>query len=339
MKNNEDRITIADIAREAGVSAMTVSRLLSGKGPVALETADRIRKIIKRLGYQPNYLARSLSSRRSMVLGVAIPRTEHALLDNYISQVLSGITDTALHHEYRIMLFPFNPEGGDQEEFANLFRSKMVDGLLLLKTFYGDGRILSLARQKIPFVLVNHKYYGENVHFIDVNNMLGAKLAVEYLAGKGHRNIAFISGDLRETNARDRLNGFRKTMQALGLPIREHWIIQGQFDQRIAYQNCAPLFEGQELPTAVFCSDDYMAIGVMHRLKELGLRIPEDVSVIGFDDIELAAYVKPALTTIRQPLQKIGKIAAETLLKMMGGEQIPPTRRLLKVKLVQRESA
>ncbi|HHE54885.1 MAG TPA: LacI family transcriptional regulator [Caldithrix abyssi] len=333
------KTTIADIAREAGVSAMTVSRYLSGKGPVAKDTARRIQEIIDRSGYQPNYLARSLSSKKSMVIGVTIPRIEHALMDNYLAQVLSGITDAVLLHDYRVMLFPFNPNEGEANEFVNLFRSKIIDGLVLLKTLHGDERIRLLAKNQLPFVLVNHKYYAPHVHFIDVNNEQGMRLVVEYLVKKGHRKIAFVSGDLRETNARDRLNGFVKAMGQNGLEVRDDWIVYGQFNQQIAYERSACLFSDTERPHAVVCSDDYMAIGVIRRIKEIGLRVPEDVVVTGFDDIEIAAYTRPALTTVRQPIEKIGHLAGKILLNLLRDGIKNPVRRLLKVELIVRESA
>ncbi len=333
------KITIEDIAREAGVSAMTVSRYLNGKGPVATATAERIQSIVDRVGYQPNFLARSLSSKKSMIIGVSIPRIEHALLDNYIAQVLSGVTDVALQNNYRIMLLPFNPEDGAANEFVNWYRSKMVDGLILLKTLHRDVRIKALAEQKIPFVLANHKYYAQNVHFIDVNNGLGMRMAVEYLVQNGRSKIAFVTGDLRETNARDRWNGFRKAMQALNLPIRKEWIIHGQFNQQIAYREAEKLFKDDQRPEAVVCSDDYMAIGVMRKIREKGLRIPADVAVTGFDDIEIAGYIRPALTTVRQPIEKIGTLAAEALLKVLHNDVTKPIRRLLHVEFIKRESA
>ncbi len=335
----EHKVTIADIAREAGVSAMTVSRYFNGKGPVAKATAQRIKEIVDRLGYQPNMLARSLSSKKSMIIGVSIPRTEHVLLDNYIAQILSGITDAALHNDYRIMLLPFNPENGPRNEFVNWFRSKIVDGLILLKTLHGDERIKALAEQKIPFVLVNHKYYAQNVHFIDVNNAKGIKQAVEHLVKKGRRKIAFVTGDLRETNARDRLNGFYKAMQAVGLDVKNEWIVHGQFNQQIAYRETNKLFAGKEHPEAIVCSDDYMALGVIQRIKELGLHVPHDVAVTGFDDIELAAQTRPALTTVRQPIEKIGQMAGESLFKLLNGKVNKPIHRLLNVQFIKRESA
>ncbi|WP_456443314.1 LacI family DNA-binding transcriptional regulator [Caldithrix abyssi] len=333
------KITIADIAREAGVSAMTVSRYLNGKGPVAASTAERIKAIIERLQYNPNWLARSLSSKKSMIIGVTIPRIEHALLDNYIAQILSGVTDVALQNDYRIMLLPFNPEHGTDNEFSSWYHSKMFDGLILLKTLHRDPRIKSLAEQKIPFVLANHKYYAPDVHFIDVNNKLGIRLAVEYLVQNGRSRIAFVAGDLRETNARDRWNAFCKTMQEQNLTVNKEWVIHGQFNQEIAYRESDKLFQGKTIPDAVVCSDDYMAIGVMRRIKERGLRIPDDVAVIGFDDIEIAAYIQPALTTVRQPIEKIGRLAAESLLKLLNGKVDQPIRRLLSVQLIKRESA
>ena len=337
--SKEQKVTIADIAREAGVSAMTVSRLLNGKGPVAKETAERINEIIERLGYQPNFLARSLSSKKSMIIGVTIPRIEHALLDNYIAQILSGVTNIALKNNYRIMLLPFNPEEGDRNEFVNWHRSKMVDGLILLKTLHRDERIAALAEQHVPFVLANHKYYADGVNFIDVNNAKGIALAVEYLVAKGHSEIAFVTGDLRETNALDRLNGFKKVMQKLGLPLREDWIINGQFNREIAYRESAKLFADKKRPDAVVCSDDYMAIGVINRIKELGLSVPDDVAVTGFDDIEIAEFLRPALTTVRQPIENIGRVAAETLIKILNENVNKPVHRLLNVELIPRESA
>ncbi len=337
MKSSK-KVTIADIARRAGVSAMTVSRYLSGKGPVAKATAEKLKAIIAELDYQPNYLARSLSSKKSLIIGVTIPRAEHVLMDNYIAQVISGITDVAQVHDYRIILLPFDNENPQPMEFVNFYRSKLVDGLILLKTFHKDPRIAALASKKIPFVLVNHKYYADAVNFVDVQNQQGVQQAVELLYEKGHRQIAFICGDLRETNARDRLNGFLKSMKKMNIPVRQEWIVEGQFDQKVAYEKSAILFKNEKRPTAVIASDDYMAIGVMQRARENGLKIPQDLSIIGFDDIELSRYIKPSLTTVRQPLLKLGQSAANILLKLINGQIKPPVRRLVKVQLVERET-
>ena len=331
-------MNIADIAKEAGVSVMTVSRVLSAKGSVAKNTEKRVRDIIKKLDYHPNLLARSLSSKRSMNIGVTIPIMEHVLLDNYITQVLGGITDIAQQADYRITLIPFDPYGKELSEFVKWARSKIFDGLVLVKTITEDKRIEKLAECGFPFVLLNHKMRRKNVSFVDSRNVTGAKMAVDYLYQKGHRKIAFVAGNLEESNARDRLRGFREAVDSHGLHIHEEWIIPGWFDQHAAYIESQQLFDSDIFPSAVFCADDYMAIGVIQRIHEMGLRIPDDVAVIGFDDIEPAAYINPSLTTIRQPLLEMGKESTRILLDLINGKQKPPVHKFLEVDLVERET-
>ncbi len=332
------KITIADIAKKAQVSAMTVSRVLSGKGAVAKSTEARVRMVIKELDYHPNLLARSLSSNRSMNIGVTIPIMEQVLMDNYITQVLSGITDVAQQADYRITLIPFDPYGKGSDEFVKWAHSKILDGLILIKTIIDDPRIDALAESGFPFILLNHKLRRNNVNFVDSRNVTGARMAVDYLYHKGHRQIAFVAGNLEESNARDRLQGFKEAMQKNRLELKEEWIIPGWFDQQAAYIESQQLFESGVHPSAIFCADDYMAIGVIRRVRELGLHIPQDVAVLGFDDIELAAYLNPALTTIRQPLPEMGRQSAIILLELIEGKQKAPVQKFLEVELVERET-
>ena len=333
------KTTIACIAKKAKVSKATVSRVISGKGYVAKSTSEKVNKVIKEFGYQPNLLARSLASKRTMFLGVIIPKIEHMFMDNYIAQIISGVTDVAMKNKYRIMLCPIDPWGEQNGmEYLNLARGKMLDGMLLLKTKFNDANIPVLAESGFPFVLVNHKKNSQNINFVDSRNIKGAKMAVEYLYEKGHLKIAFVEGSLDETNAKDRLKGYEEAIRELDLENRNEWIVNGDFDKDKAYMETDKLLNCRERPTAIFCSDDYMAIGVMERIKEFGLSVPEDIAIIGFDDIEIGAYVKPSLTTIRQPLHELGKTAAEVLLKIINKEQKTPVHKLLNVELIKRES-
>ncbi len=336
--NQSKKITIADIAQKAQVSAMTVSRVLSGKGVVAKATDVRVRRVIKELGYYPNLLARSLSTNRSMHIGVTIPIMEQVLMDNYITQVLSGITDVAQQANYRITLIPFDPYEKNTDEFVRWAHSKILDGLILIKTIMDDPRIDALADSGFPFILLNHKLRKKSVNFIDSRNVTGVRMAVNCLYEKGHRQIAFVSGNLEESNARDRLRGFKEAMKSNGLELRPEWIIPGWFDQQAAYIESQQLFETDHYPSAVFCADDYMAIGLMQRVKEMGLQIPQDVAIIGFDDIELASYLNPPLTTIRQPLLQMGKEAAEILLDLIEGKKKAPVHKFMEVELIERET-
>ncbi|MCK5146728.1 LacI family DNA-binding transcriptional regulator [bacterium] len=332
------KTTLADIAKQAGVSKMTVSRVLSGKGQVARGTRDKINAIIDDIGYQPNWIARSLASNRSMILGVIIPKIEHMFLDNYIAQILSGITDVALKNNYKIMLCPVAPPPEEKQEYINLARTKLLDGMILLKTKIKDPNLESLAHSEFPFVLVNFKKYERHYNFVDSQNIQGARIAVEYLYQKGHRDIAFVSGSMEETNGKDRLKGFEDAMHNLGLSYPPERIVYGNFEKDAAYHISDKLLDSTNLPTAIFCADDYMAIAVMKRIKEKGLKVPKDIAVIGFDDIELSAYVKPALTTIRQPMEELGKNSAQILLDLINGVQTAPIHKLLNVELIERES-
>ena len=333
------KFTIADIAEKAQVSKMTVSRVLNGNGYVAKDTVEKVNKVIKEFGYQPNLLARSLASKQTMFLGIIIPKIEHMFMDNYIAQIISGVTDVSMQNKYRIILCPVDPQGEEKGMgYLNLARSRMLDGMILLKTKFNDINIPLLADSGFPFVLVNHKKYSHDVNFVDSRNIKGAKVAMEYLYQKGHRKIAFVAGSLDETNGKDRLKGYQEAVKEFGLEYRENWVINGDFNKETAYMAAGDLLNGHEKPTAIFCSDDYMALGVMERIKEAGLTVPKDVAVIGFDDIEIGSYVKPALTTIRQPLYQLGKTAAEVLIRIINKDQKTPVHKLLDVELVKRES-
>ncbi len=332
------KVTIADIAKKANVSKMTVSRVINGSGPVKEETAERIRQIIKELHYQPNLIARSLSSKRSNTVGVIIPKVKQVFLDSYIAEISSGITETVLERDYRMMLFPVEIDSKRNSDYLNIVRSHIADGLIILKSKINDPNISLLVENKIPFLLVNHKKYKKKYNFIDTENITGAKMAVEYLYGLGHRDIAFISGSMDETNSIDRLKGYQSALKRLNLDYNPEWIINGDFCKEKAYEGVGRLLKLKKRPTAIFCSDDYMAIGAIERLKKEGLSVPADMSVIGFDDIELAAYYKPALSTIRQPLLELGKMAANYLIDIIEGKQKSLVRKFLKVKLIKRAS-
>lgn len=330
--------TLKDIALKAKVSRMTVSRVFSDKNNVSKETRDKIEKIASKMGYHPNLVARSLSSSRSMTIGIIMPKTKNVFLDVYITQILSGISDVTQDLNYRIMFFPVDYNRDKKNLYVSISRSNLVDGIILLKTRKDDKGIEELAKTKFPFILVNHKNNSDKINYVDSCNIKGAKLAVEHLYKLGHKKIAFVTGEMHETNAIDRFNGFKKAMRDFGLQFRKEWIITGDFSKEKAYEACGKLFGSSTLPTAIFCSDDYMAIGVMNRTGELGLSVPKDISVIGFDDIELSSYIKPALTTIRQPIYEIGKKAAELLLDLIEGRKKTPIHELLNVELIIRES-
>lgn len=328
--------TLQDIADKAKVSRMTVSRVFSEKNNVSKETTEKIKKIAKKIGYHPNLIARSLSNRKSKTIGVFVPKTRHLFLDIYITQILSGISDVTQEFDYRLMLFPIDYKKEKSDLYLSIAMSHLVDGIILIKTKVNDKGLEELKKIKFPFVLVNHR--DNTYNFVDTSNEKGAKLAIEYLYKLGHRKIAFVAGSMDETNAIDRLNSYKKTLKYFGLPYRKEWIIYGEFSKEKAYEASIELFNSKNLPTAIFCSDDYMAIGVMERIKNVGLSVPKDISIIGFDDIEISSYIKPSLTTVRQPMSMIGEKSAELLFDLINKKRTPPIHEFLDVELKIRRS-
>jgi DNA-binding LacI/PurR family transcriptional regulator len=332
-------VTIADIAKKAKVSRMTVSRVLNNSGPVASGTAEKIKMIMKELNYHPNLIARSLSSMRTMTIGVIIPKTEKLFLDNYIAQILSGITDVAQKNNYRIMLIPVNHANEEEGDYLKFVRSKLFDGLILLKTKTNDPHLSELAKSGFPYIMVNYRKFGDNFNFVDSENIKGAELAVEHIYNKGHRKIAFVAGSMDEINAGDRLKGYKNILKKYKLPYREEYIINGDFNKVTAYGNSKKLLDLKDRPTAIFCSDDYMALGVIEQIKKYKLSVPKDIAIVGFDNIEIGEFSRPALTTVKQPMYEIGKTSSEALLGLITGAKKSPVRIMLKTELIIRESA
>ncbi len=332
-------ITITDIANKANVSRMTVSRVLNNSGPVAQETAEKIKGIMKEMNYHPNLIARSLSSQKTLTIGVIIPKTEKLFLDNYIAQILSGVTDIAQRNNYRIMLIPVNHSREEEGDYLNFVRSKLFDGLILLKTKTNDPHLTELAKSGFPYILVNYRKFGDNYNFVDSENIKGAELAVEHLYKKGHRKIGFIAGSMDEVNGRDRLKGYKNILKKYKLPIKDEYIIYGDFNKETARENSKKLLELKDRPTAIFSSDDYMALGVIEQIKMYKLDVPKDIAVIGFDNIEIGEFSKPALTTVKQPMYEIGKTSSEALLGLIKKIKKSPIRLMLKTELIIRESA
>jgi len=333
------KATLHDIAFKTGVSAMTGSRVVSGKGIVAESTRKRIQDAIEQLDYKPNLVARIFSSQRTMTIGVLIPKVQQVFLDSYIAQVLSGVMTVVKQQNYRLMIYPIEEFEKSSNIYIDIVRSKLLDGLIMLKPRINDPNLEALFNSGFPTILINHHTDDPRVNYIDSKNREGAAIAVKYLYEKGCRQIAYISGSKVESNGIDRLEGYQNTMRQLGLSLNSDWIIEADFDAGKAYHAVDGLVNEGSRPDAIFCADDYMAIAVIKRLLELEIQVPDDIAVVGFNNIDLARYTRPALTTIRQPLLRIGKLAAESLIALIENSVHPPIQKLLDLELIVRESA
>ena len=326
-------VTIKDVARVVGVSPSTVSRALNDSPLIREETKARIRRIAQELGYERNELARGLVKGASGAIGLVIPD----ITNPFFAEVTRGVGEVAHARGYGVILCNTEEDPDRERSYIRLLRRKRVDGLILTSVTAEDPYLKALARSKTPFVLVSRACQLVPAPYVGVDDRLGGRLAVEHLVELGHRRIGFIGGPADVQSSLDRLAAFEAVLTEHGIPVREEWISFSDFTQRAGYRAGKELLRRKVRPSAVFAANDVVALGVLQAADELGLRVPEDLSVVGYDDISYAGLPRIELTTVAQPSFEMGKIAAEWLLSVLEGG---PRRlyRLLTPKLVVRRT-
>lgn len=316
--------TMEDIARETGLSTMTVSRALSNKGYVSERSRKLILAAAKKFDYQVNMLARQLSSNRTYLLGVIVP-FKGLLGTYYLGQVLQGMQQTLSGSGYHLALFDCESEDfNDGTKCANLCRQRRVDGLVVVAPERDDRFPLTFANLKMPLVVIGSLFRQRTINCVDVDNLGTASEVTEYLMHLGHTRIGFLRGPAYLRNASEREQGFRKTLAAHGVPAMDKWILQGDYETRKAFHVALELLSREDRPTAVFAANDLMAYGVLDAARMLGLKVPEDLSVVGFDDLDGSALCVPSLTTAAQPMKRLGQVAAKHLLDKLTTKDATP---------------
>ena len=329
------RITIVDVAEKAGVSLGTVSRVINADIHVAPETRERVQDVMREMGYVANRQARSLKGVKTNVVGLLVPD----LGTGYIGEIIRGIDAELGLAGYDMMLYTTHRTATKESNYvANLVQG-MVDGLLLVLPRNPSDYIDTLTRRDFPFVLIDHQGNGHPCPAVGATNWQGAYNATDYLIKLGHSRIGFITGWMDLGAATERLEGYKSALLTHHLPIDPGLIYEGTFFQPDGYAGANALLDLEKPPTAIFASNDAMAMGAMDAARDRGLRIPDDISVIGFDDIPQAAQVRPALTTVRQPLEQMGRVATQILLGMLKNPDKKITRLELPTELVLRSSA
>ncbi len=328
--------TLEDVARIAGVSRSTVSRVVNNHPSVRPEVRERVWRAVRESGYQPHAVARSLVTNRTHILGVLIPEMVTTLFtDPFFPLLLRGATEACNAHKYHLMLSLFNDPASRDEMYARVLGNGYLDGVVVASASSSDPLIPRLLHDGIPFVSVG-RHPDHRVHYVDVDNVGGARMAVEHLIRLGHRRIATITGRMDMTAGQSRLEGYRQTLEAHGIPVSPELIAEGDFSEeggRIAMERLLPA-----RPTAVFVASDMMAMGAMKAIREAGLRVPDDIAVVGFDDLSVASLVEPPLTTIRQPVGRLGVMAVEMLIGLLEGTITSPQHVVLPVQLILRAS-
>jgi len=328
--------TLEEVAELAGVSRSTVSRVINDSPHVREATREKVWKAIKASDYQPRAAARSLVTNRTRIIGLLIPEAVTTLFsDPFFLLLIQGIAGACNHHHYHLMLSVFSGREDEEDPYRRVVGSGYLDGVVIASTTLDDPLIPRLLEDRIPFVSVG-RYPDQQVSYVDVDNIGGAQKGVDHLIESGRRRVATITGPQRMIAGWDRLTGYREALASHELPGDGSLVAEGDFTQeggRIAMQRLLP-----HNPDAVFIASDTMALGALKALREAAVAVPEDVALVGFDDMPYAATATPPLTTLRQPIQRIGSLALETLLDIVENGLEPVRRTIVPTELVVRAS-
>lgn len=313
-------VTLRDIARETGLSVNTISRALNGKPDVNPGTRQRVEDTAARLGYVPNSLARSLVGGQSCTIGLIISDLQNP----FYSKVAQGVEEAARARGYSTILVNTNEREEDERQAVRVLRSKRVDGMLIHPTQGNSEHILQLRREGIPFVLINRHIDEVNPDYIINNNQKGAYMAMRHLLELGHRRVLHISGPERISSVRERIIGYKQALSEFNIPFDERLLVHTLLDMQSAYETTLRVLRGGITPTAIYTYSDLLAIGALKALRELNLKVPDDISLVGYDDIDFAAFLEVPLTTIRQQMYEIGRQAVELLIGIIHDPSYQP---------------
>lgn len=335
------RITLKDVAARANVSYQTVSKVINNRAQVTEETRQRIWQAIRELGYRPNFAARNLRARRSRMIGYSwrpVPPDQfNPILDKFLQSMVEA-TEAAGYH---ILPFPCPPDQAQVEAYQELVYTGRVDGLVLSSTNLDDQRIAYLMDVGFPFVAFGRANEDWDFPYVDVDGAAGIGMAVEHLLSLGHRRIGLIAWPEGSFTGDDRARGYRETMATAGVPVDPTWIVRGPHAESFGRQAVAQLLDlpANRRPTAIIALSDVMAIGAMNEIQDRGLEVGGDVAVVGFDDAPMAQYLRPPLTSVRQPIWEVGQRVIATLTRLMHGQPLAERHVLLLPRLIVRASS
>jgi len=332
-------VSIKTVAKLAGVSTATVSRYLNSPEQVKEKTRNKVQAAIAETGYAPNALARNFRRGKTSLIVVVLP----AIGDPFLDKVMRGIWRVADEQGYSILIRDTQSNSHEFDEYTDLVFSKQADGILLLASispFKEAAAIRDAERAHPPLVLGLESVNADLSHFpsVRVDNIAAAADGTDYLIQLGHQRIGFIAGKQGSLLTKDREKGFRKAMRRARLPVNAEWIVEGEQTIEGARRATRRLLDLEQPPTAIFCGNDEMALGALHEIKSAGLKIPRDISVIGFDDIRYAEIADPPLTTIAQPAEEIGERSMRRLCQAIDGSASDNAPEMVPHKLVVRKS-
>jgi LacI family transcriptional regulator len=330
-------LTLESLAKLIGVSRSTISRVINGSPNVSPEVRAKVLKAIQTTGYQPNPAARSLASQRSWMIGLLLPRSVSSFFtDPFFPQLTQGIAFSCNSNNLTLSLFLVGNKEDEEKIYPRISRRGLLDGLLVQAGQPEDKLIDHLLHSNLPAVLIGRPFEPSGVNYIDVDNISAAEKAIYHLIRLGYKRIATITGSQGSAVTNDRLEGYRKALRNSQIPVDESLIAVGDFTEASGYIAMKNLLAHK--PQAVFASSDIMAAGAIRAAYEAGLKVPDDLAVIGFDDIPVTTLSNIQLTTVRQPIQQLGTKAVELLINIIENGSKPARHVILDTELIIRDS-
>ncbi|ODT81863.1 MAG: hypothetical protein ABS76_10445 [Pelagibacterium sp. SCN 64-44] len=326
--------TLNDVAAEAGVSPTAVSRHLNKTIVLPQATRDRIDAAIAKLGYRPNVLARRLSRGKAEAISLVTPD----IANPFFAELAAAVEREAHDHGYAVYISSSGGGAGNEAEAISRMADGHVDGFIMMTNRVDDGRLAQLLSKLDNVLLLDEDIAGAGLPGVFVENAAGTYLATRHLIEAGHRQIALIGGPEGLMSVTERLAGFGRAMAEAGLTIPEGWMLLGDYTSAFGQAAAAQLLDGPRRPSAILACSDYIAVGVIKAVRSRGLVIPRDLSLVGFDDMAFAELVDPPLTTVRQPVAEMGRLAVRHLLALLEDGPRPPPETRLPVELVTRQS-
>ena len=328
-------ITIKDVAKQAGVSISTGSRVINDSKPVTDEVKQKVLDVIKETGYIPNPLARSLVTKKSQLIGVIVPEVS----DSFVNEILNGIEEVAKMYDYEILLANTYSDKAQELKCINLLRAKQVEGIVMISWKVEEEHINYIQNCGIPASYISKTARDYDIHTVSVNNTEATYDMTKYLIEKGHKDIAFIMTSQDDTVLEmERLSGYEKALKEKNIKINKDLIKYGETTYEAGYSSMKELLNEGKVPHAAFVTGDEAAIGAINAICDAGYRVPEDISVAGFNDVKIAKIYRPKLTTVHQPLYDMGAVAIRMVIKMINNEPLEDKKIELPYRIVERES-
>jgi LacI family transcriptional regulator len=334
-------LNLEDIARLAGVSRSTVSRVINNHPNVRETTKEKVLSVIHEQNFHPNPVARMLATQRAQIIGIVISQSATVFFNDsssYFPTLIQGVAEVANERNYNTLLWLSSGTDSEENFYRRIIHNRLMDGLLILSASSSHMLVSHLVETNIPFICIERPpRFADYVTYVTIDNIESAKTAVQHLIEQGRKCIGAITGPMDNPDSADRLIGYRAALEEAGLPLNPNWIFVAHFTIEAGYEGAqALLSQGID---AIFAGSDQIAVGVYQALRDAGRRVPEDIAVIGFDDLPQAAALTPQLTTVHHPIRNKGAVATRLLLDWIEGDTRQPQRVILPTNLVVRQSS